>query len=229
MTSAAVQQFKSRIQDLAETHSKYKFLEKISLIVEEFINGFHFLDEHATGKEAGSFGSARIKPSSPHYKEAQKLGAKLSEAGFTIITGGGPGIMEAGNRGAVEAGGKSLGLNIMLDSKQRTNKYIQDSESFDYFFSRKVMLAFASEVYIFFPGGFGTLDEFFELTTLVQTKKSRPIPIVLIGKDYWQPLLDWIEATVYKKHKAISPKDRNIYHLVDSADEAFKYITSKVK
>lgn len=229
MTSKQVQKFTSRIQELAETHSEHKLLDRISLIIEEFINGFHFLSDHATGKEASIFGSARVQPTHRSYKEAEKLASMLSKAGFTIITGGGPGIMEAANKGAYESGGKSLGINIMLETEQRTNKYVNDSEAFDYFFTRKVMLAFASEVYIFFPGGFGTLDEFFELTTLVQTKKTRPIPIILIGKEYWQPLLSWIESTVFEQHKAIAKKDMSIYHLVNTAEEAYKVIISKVK
>lgn len=229
MTSKQVKKFTSRIQDLVEVHSEHKLLDRVSLIIEEFINGFHFLHDNATGKEASIFGSARVKPSHRSYKEAEKLAGMLSKAGFTVITGGGPGIMEAANKGAFEAGGKSLGINIMLNSEQRTNKYVTDSEAFDYFFSRKVMLAFASEVYIFFPGGFGTLDEFFELATLVQTKKTKPIPIILVGKEYWQPLLTWIEHTVFEKNSSITKEDMSIYHLVDTAEQAYKVITSKVK
>ena len=229
MSSKRVQKFTSRIQELVETHSEHKMLDRISLIIEEFINGFHFLSEHTTEKGASIFGSARVKPSHRSYKEAKKLASMLSEQGFTIITGGGPGIMEAANKGAFESGGKSLGINIMLNTEQRTNKYVNHSEVFNYFFIRKVMLAFSSEVYVFFPGGFGTLDEFFELTTLIQTKKTHPIPIVLVGKEYWQPLLSWIKNTVFENHSAISKKDMNIYNLVDTADQAFKVITSKVK
>jgi len=158
------------------------------------------------------------------YQEACKLGSLLAKAGFAIITGGGPGIMEAANKGALEAGGRSAGINIQLINKQSTNKYVKESVAFSYFFIRKVMLAFASEVYIFFPGGFGTLDELFELTTLIQTKKIRPIPIILVDKEYWIPLLTWIEQELYRKRGAIAKEDMKIHCLVDNAQEAFDYI-----
>ena len=132
--------------------------------------------------------------------------------------------MEAANRGAHNAGGKSVGINIQLPVEQKTNPYVKESIAVHYFFIRKLMLSFASEVYIFFPGGFGTLDEFFELITLIQTKKSKPIPIILINREYWSPLLGWIENQVYKKNNAIDREDMNIYHLVNTADEAFQLI-----
>ncbi len=132
--------------------------------------------------------------------------------------------MEAANRGAYDAGGKSVGINIQLAVEQKTNPYVIESIAVNHFFIRKLMLSFASEVYIFFPGGFGTLDEFFELITLVQTKKSKPIPIILINREYWSPLLEWIENQIYKKNNAINPEDMHIYHLVDTADEAFHLI-----
>lgn len=132
--------------------------------------------------------------------------------------------MEAANRGAYEAGGKSVGINIQLPLEQRINPYVKESIAFNYFFVRKLMLSYASEVYIFFPGGFGTLDEFFEMITLIQTKKSHPVPVILVDKKYWQPLLKWIDKVVYSKYNAIDKQDMDIYYLADDADEAFSLV-----
>ena len=201
--------------------------ERLQKIMEEFMTGFHFLRNY--GLTATFFGSARYGFEHALYQEATKLAYQLSMAGFAIITGGGPGIMEAANRGAWQAGGQSAGLNIRLKAEQRTNEYVKESAAFYYFFVRKVMLAFASEVYVFFPGGFGTLDEFFEIVTLVQTKKIEPVPIILIGKDYWSPLLTWIEQNLYETYEAIAKDDMKIYQLVENADEAFDAISQMVK
>ena len=200
--------------------------ERLLRIHNEFKKGFEFLEKYELA--ASIFGSARCDEKSDAYKEAHDLAYGLSKEGFAIITGGGPGIMEAANKGAYDAGGQSVGLNIQLPSEQRTNPYVKDSESFHYFFTRKVMLTFASEVYIYFPGGFGTLDEFFEIATLVQSKKIDPIPIVLVNKEYWTPLLDWINKTLYEKNKAISKEDMDLYHLVGDAKEALKLIKKMV-
>ncbi|MDR3642596.1 MAG: TIGR00730 family Rossman fold protein [Candidatus Doudnabacteria bacterium] len=196
-----------------------KMLEKIN---KEFVDGFDFLKKFK--KAVSIYGSARLNLQGNIYGEATKLGNKLSRAGFTVMTGGGPGIMEAANKGAFEAGGRSVGINIRLPNEQRTNQYVKESESFSFFFTRKVMLEYASQVYVFFPGGFGTLDEFFEMVTLIQTKKIRRIPIVLIGVDYWGGLLDWIMQIVLQKNHAIDEKDLDLFHLVDTADEAYAYI-----
>jgi len=174
------------------------------------------------------FGSARCAPDSEVYQQASGLAGKLSEAGFTIITGGAAGVMEAANKGAYEAGGKSVGMNIELPVEQSGNGFTTDAEFFDHFFTRKVMLAFASEVYVYFPGGFGTLDEFFEIATLIQTKKIEPIPIVLVGKEYWTPLLEWINVGLVEKHRTVSEEDTSLYTLVDSVDEAYTVIMNKV-
>ena len=216
-----------RIEEVLKLHPKEEIEpERMTKIVEEFARGFYFLKNY--GLTATFFGSARVTAQAPSYKEAYSLAFQLSKEGFDIITGGGPGIMEAANKGAYEAGGRSAGLNIQLQEEQRTNKYVKESEAFYYFFIRKVMLAFASEVYIFFPGGFGTLDELFELITLVQTKKIEPIPIILVGREYWQPLLKWIESELYEKRGAIKKSDMKVYHLADDADDALTRIRKMV-
>ena len=200
---------------------------RLTKITQEFANGFHFLQNY--GKSATFFGSARCVAGDKHYEEAEKLAFLLAKDNFAVITGGGPGIMEAANKGASEVGGQSAGINIQLDHTQNVNPYVKESISFHYFFSRKVMLSFASEVYIFFPGGFGTLDEFFEMITLVQTRKIDPIPIILVGKAYWSPLLKWIEKEVYQKRKNIDREDLKIYHLVKNANEAHRVVKRLVK
>lgn len=200
---------------------------RVFRIMSEFVQGFELLREH--GLAATFWGSARLTPDDEYYKDAEELAAKLAKKGFSIISGGGPGIMEASNVGAFKVGGQSVGLNIELPFEQKLNPYTTESLNFDFFFSRKVMLTFASEVYVYFPGGFGTLDELFEIVTLIQTKKIEPIPVILYGKDYWDPLLRFFEKDLLKKHKTISPEDLEIFHLVDSVDEAYKYILKEVK
>lgn len=199
------------------------FQRRISRIMTEFINGFQFIANYK--KSVAIFGSSRFSPKNPYYQKARKLGRLLTKEGYTVVTGGGPGIMEAANRGAFEAGGESIGINIQLPKGQRKNAYAKNSISFHYFFVRKVMFSFTCCGYVFFPGGFGTLDEFFEMVTLVQTKKlSQPISIIVVGKNYWQPLLNWLENEVYQKRKAIEKNHLEIYRLVDSAEDAFEII-----
>ncbi|MDA8596959.1 TIGR00730 family Rossman fold protein [Candidatus Pacebacteria bacterium] len=199
---------------------------RVFRIMSEFVEGFDLLRKH--GLAVTFWGSARLAPGDKYYKEAEALAAKLAKKGFAVITGGGPGIMEAGNVGAFKVGGKSIGLNITLPMEQKLNPYVTESESFDFFFSRKVMLAFASEVYVYFPGGFGTLDEFFEIITLIQTKKIEPIPVLLYGKDFWEPFLEIFEKHLLKKFKTISKEDLDLFHLVDSVEEAEKYIAKNI-
>ncbi len=195
-------------------------------IMSEFVSGFDILRKYSTA--ATFFGSARLSPMDPSYKAAELLASQLAKKGFAIITGGGPGIMEAANVGSFKVGGKSVGLNIQLPMEQKLNPYVTETETFHFFFSRKVMLSFASEVYIYFPGGFGTLDELFEIITLIQTKKISKIPVVLYGRDFWEPLMKYVEAQLLKKYRTISEEDMDLFHIVDSVDEAYDYIVKNV-
>lgn len=199
---------------------------RVFRIMSEFVLGFELLRKY--GLAATIFGSARFTPDNQYYQDAKVLSARLVEEGFTIITGGGGGVMEAANIGAYEANGRSVGLNIVLPEEQQLNPYVTDNATFDFFFSRKVMLAYASEVYIFFPGGFGTLDEFFEIITLIQTHKIEPIPVVLYGKSYWEPLLDWINVSLQERYETISPEDASLYTVLDSVEEVVEYVATTV-
>lgn len=200
---------------------------RILKIMGEFVSGFEFLRRY--GLAATFFGSARNTLPKEYYDDVHKLSTGLVKMGFTIITGGGPGIMEAANKGAYDANGQSVGINIQLPTEQRVNPFVKESSAFHYFFTRKVMLSYASEIYIYYPGGFGTLDELFEILTLVQTGKIGAMPIILVRKDFWQPLLDWIESHLSEKFKTINSEDMNIYHLVDNAEEALVLIEDLVK
>ena len=195
---------------------------RIFRIMAEFVEGFQFLA--TTTREVSIFGSARLQPGSHWYEVAVELGRLLGEEGFTVVTGGGPGIMEAANKGAFESGAPSVGLNIQLPHEQRTNSYVTRSHAFYYFFTRKVMLAASAQAYVYFPGGYGTLDELFEILTLIQTAKSEAIPVVLVGKEYWSGLVQWLEKTVYEEFDTIDREDLRIFHLVDSAAEAFEIV-----
>lgn len=192
---------------------------RVFRIMAEFVDGFEFL--YPLRREVTFFGSARFPENNKWYKEARKLGRMLAEHEFTVITGGGPGIMEAGNRGAYEGGGHSIGLDIELPEEQRRNAYVKKGIGFHYFFIRKVMLSASAQAYVFFPGGYGTLDEFFEMVTLIQTRKMEPVPIVCVGKDYWGKLDSWMSADLTETYETISPEDTNLYKIVDTAEEAF--------
>lgn len=193
----------------------------IDKIMAELVSGFQFISDFK--KAVTIFGSTCFKESNPYYKEARKMGNLLAKNGYTVVTGGGPGIMEAANHGAFEAGGESVGMNIQLPEGQRMNKYVTKPIGFYHFFTRKAMLSFSSEGYIFFPGGFGTLDEFFEMITLVQTKKlAKPVPVIAVGKEYWLPLQKWLESEVYQKRKAVKKQDLKIIQIVDTAEEALE-------
>lgn len=198
---------------------------RIFKIMSEFVEGFEILKKH--GLAASFFGTARDTFDRKTYEDATLLAGKLAQAGFTIFTGGNNGVMKAANKGAYEAGGASVGLNINLKGAE-INKYLTESVTFDHFFVRKVMLAFASEVYIYFPGGFGTLDEFTEVLTLVQTKKIKRVPIVLYGAEFWNPIVALFETHLLQKYHSIDPDDMNLIKVVDSVDEAYDYITANV-
>jgi hypothetical protein len=199
---------------------------RVFRIMSEFVQGFELLRKYDLA--ATFWGSARLQPNDPYYKAAEELAAKLAKKGFTIISGGGPGIMEASNVGAFKVGGNSIGLNIQLPFEQKLNPYTTESLNFDFFFSRKVMLTFASEVYVYFPGGFGTLDELFEIITLIQTKKIEKLPVILYGKEFWEPLMRFFEKDLLKKYKTISKEDLELFYVTDSVDEAYKYILKNV-
>jgi uncharacterized protein (TIGR00730 family) len=218
--------YKRIVTDLLDTNGDAVESWRVFRIMSEFVAGFELLRKY--GLAATIFGSARFQPGDKYYKEAEDLASRLAKKGFAIITGGGPGIMEAANVGGFKVGGKSVGLNIELPFEQKLNPYTTESLDFYFFFSRKVMLAFASEVYIYFPGGFGTLDEFCEILTLVQTRKIQRIPIVLYGADFWNPFLDFFKTTLLKKYQTISKEDLELFQVVDSVDDAMKYITKAV-
>lgn len=194
---------------------------RLRRIERDFADGFEFSAN--IHRAVSFFGSAILEPNDPYYKDAQALAGRLaSEASFTVVTGGGPGIMEAANRGAYEAGGKSIGLTIELRDHQEDNRYVSAREQFHYFFARKVALAFTSRIYIFYPGGFGTLNEFYELVMLVQTKKIHPLPIICVGSDYWQPIYDFMQTDMITKFKVLHKKDLQYFQIIDSHDEIIK-------
>lgn len=214
------------VTDLLDTNGDAIESWRIFRIMAEFVEGFELLRKY--GCAVTMYGSARTDPKNHYYKAAEALAAKLAKKNFAVITGGGGGIMEAANVGAFKVGGKSVGLNIKLPFEQKLNPYTTESLTFDFFFSRKVMLAFASECYIYFPGGFGTMDEFFEMITLIQTKKIERVPIVLFGVEFWTPLVKLFKNTMLKEFKTISPEDMDLFVVVDDVDEAYKYIIKTV-
>ncbi|AZQ64388.1 TIGR00730 family Rossman fold protein [Flammeovirga pectinis] len=209
-------------KDWAEIKSANSWV--IFKVMSEFVDGFDKLAK--IGPCVSIFGSARTHEDHKYYKMAETTASLLVKHGYGVITGGGPGIMEAGNKGAQEAGGKSVGLNIELPFEQDGNHFIDRDKmlNFDYFFVRKVMFVKYSQGFIVMPGGLGTLDELFEAYTLIQTKKIGRFPIILVGVDYWQGLMDWIKSTVLEKENNVSPEDLDLIHLVDSPGEAVKII-----
>ncbi len=192
-------------------------------IMSEFVNGYETMAK--IGPCISIFGSARTKPDNPYYEISVQIAAKLAKRGYGVITGGGPGIMEAGNKGAQLGGGKSVGLNIDLPFEQSGNQYIDPDANlkFDYFFVRKVIFVKYSQGFVVVPGGFGTMDEMFEALTLIQTKKINKRPIVLVGSSYWKGLIDWVKNTMLAEGN-ISEEDLNFFKIVDTSDEAIAFI-----
>lgn len=192
-------------------------------ISKEFVTAFTFIKN--SEKSVTFFGSARFKSSNEHYKQARELARRIaSELNYAVVTGGGPGVMEAANRGAIEGNGASIGLAIELPHEQIKNSYLTASLDFYYFFSRKVALSFSAEAYVFFPGGYGTMDEFFEIMTLVQTQKIPRVPIILMGRDFWDPLNTFIRKHMLNSHQSIDKRDMELYTITDDAEEALQII-----
>ena len=194
-------------------------------IMGEFVDGVEAL--HHVGPAVTIFGSARVKPEDPVYQQASEIASLFVKEKFAVITGGGPGIMEAANKGASEAGGTSVGLNIELPFEQVPNPYADIQVDFRYFFVRKVMLVKYALAYIIMPGGFGTLDELFEAVTLIQTERIKSFPVILVGSDYWQGLLDWVRDQMLTAGR-ISPEDIDILQILDDPAEIVKAVTDKV-
>jgi uncharacterized protein (TIGR00730 family) len=194
-------------------------------IMAEFVDGFEALAKYHPA--VSIFGSTRVKPGDEVYQKAEQIGKLLAENGFAVITGGGPGVMEAANKGAFSAGGKSIGLNIELPLEQKPNPYTNITLNFRYFFVRKVMFVKYAVAYIILPGGFGTMDELLESITLIQTQKIKPFPVILVGSNYWKGFLDWIKEVVLKEGK-ISSADLDILQLIDKPEEIVKAIKKTV-
>ena len=197
---------------------------RIFRIMAEFVDSFETMANQ--GPLIPIFGSARIKPDHPYYQSAEKLAAMLVKCGYGILTGGGPGIMEAASKGAYEAGGNSVGLNIRLPMEQHPNPYQTTSLDFRYFFIRKVCFIKYAVALVAYPGGFGTLDEFSEAATLIQTNKINRVPLLLVGRKFWQPMLDWFHNTMLLEYGAISSADMELFKLVDTPEEACEVITT---
>ncbi len=209
------------VKEMADMHDSWRIFR----IMAEFVEGFEVMAP--VGQAVSIFGSARTRPSDPMYQAAEKTARLLVKEKFAIITGGGPGIMEAGNKGAYEAGGNSIGLNITLPQEQEGNKYQTTSLDFHYFYARKVMFTKYASAFVCFPGGYGTLDELFETLTLVQTLKVRPFPIILYGSDYWNGLIEWMKKSLSPHF--IDGEDLDIFRVVDDPKAAVKLVRQGVK
>ena len=209
-------------QDITKESIQQETAERLTRIDREFADGFETVNR--LGKSVTIFGSARFDENNTYYKLARELSAKLADAGYTTVTGGGGGIMEAGNRGAFEAGGETAGFNIALPHEQVLNPYTTTSMPFKYFFARKVILAYGAEAYVALPGGFGTLDELFEIITLIQTNKMPKAPVILMGSDFWRPLDEFIRSRMLNGAETISSGDEEIYTITDSVDVALDAI-----
>jgi uncharacterized protein (TIGR00730 family) len=199
---------------------------RVFRIMAELVEGFEALNN--VGPAVTVFGSARLQPGSPYYNKCLKVSESLAKNGFAVISGGGPGIMEAANKGAQNANGTSVGLNIELPMEQTPNSYQDVRVEFRYFFVRKLMFVKYAVAYVIFPGGYGTMDELFEALTLIQTKKIRSFPVVLVGKDYWEGLIGWLRKTVLEMG-AINPEDVDLLHIVDEPEEVCAIINKRYK
>ncbi len=218
---ASLQELRKARRDAALSRETWKLFK----ILSEFVDGFDMMSR--VGPAVSIFGSARTQPDQPEYQLAEQVAAKFVQAKLGVITGGGPGIMAAANKGALEAKGKSVGLNIVLPFEQQPNPYQNYKLEFQYFFVRKVMFVKYSIALVVFPGGFGTMDELFETLTLVQTQKIQRIPIILVGTHFWSPLIAWIKATMAQEFKTISPEDMDLFIVTDDADEVVQAVTSR--
>jgi len=194
---------------------------RIFRIMAEFVDAIETLS--GVERAVTIFGSARLKPEDPYYQKAEILAQKLVQKGFGVITGGGPGIMEAANKGAAEAGGKSVGMNIRLPFEQKPNPYANIHVDYKYFFIRKVMFVKYAVAYVIMPGGFGTMDELFEAITLIQTRRIKSFPVILMGSDFWKGLLDWLRETMLREGK-IDPEDFDLIQIMDDPEEVVRHI-----
>ncbi len=199
---------------------------RIFRIMSEFVDGFEMMAN--IGPAVTVFGSARTQPEDPVYQKTELIAYKLAKAGFAIITGGGPGSMEAANKGAMEAGGRSVGLNIELPMEQKANPYLNVPLGFRYFFVRKVMFIKYAQAVIITPGGLGTMDECFEVMTLIQTDKIKPVPLILVGRDYWQGLLEWMQSTMIPRGM-ISAEDMSLIKIMDDPDEIARTVKKEAR
>lgn len=223
--NGSINTLKQRSWKESQAHSSWQIFK----IMAEFVDGFEALSR--IGPCISIFGSARTKPGNKYYEVTVEISRRLAEEGFGIITGGGPGIMEAANKGASIAGGKSVGLNIDLPFEQHPNPFIDRDKSlnFDFFFVRKVMFVKYSQGFIMMPGGFGTMDEFFEVATLIQTGKFKQSPMILVGRSYWIGLINWIKETMGEEEHNINAEDLNLIHLFDTADEVLDFMLDYYK
>jgi uncharacterized protein (TIGR00730 family) len=195
---------------------------RVFRIMSEFVDGFELMAQVPPGVSV--FGSARAAPGHPYYAKAVQVGRLVAEAGFSVVTGGGPGIMEGANKGAKEAGGESIGLNIVLPFEQIANPFLTRVINFRYFFVRKVMFSKYAVGFIFFPGGYGTMDEFYDTMTLIQTSKIHRLPVVLFGADFWRGQLEWMRRTLLERFEHISPEDLDLVYLTDDPADAVRHI-----
>ena len=199
---------------------------RVFRIMAEFVDGFEMMARVPPGISV--FGSSRAGPDHPYYRKAQETGRLIAQAGFSVVTGAGPGLMEAANKGAKEAGGESVGLNIVLPFEQVANPFLTKAINFRYFFVRKVMFSKYACGFIFFPGGYGTLDEFFDTITLVQTEKIHRLPVALMGTDFWQGQLDWLRETVLERFEHVLPEDLDLVYPTDDPAEAVRHIVENL-